>query len=73
MGIAVESWLKSRGWILQRQGVTQTTFNLFAHKGNPNPKLVFYLFILLFININKLIIINNKKKKKKKSKKTYNL
>ena len=38
MGELLYSWLKAQGWVVQKQEVTADTFNVFAHRGNADPK-----------------------------------
>lgn len=40
MGQAIYEWLQQQNWTVIKQKVTPTTFNVFAHHGNPNPMLI---------------------------------
>jgi len=40
MGDFIYDWLDHQGWTVQRQMVTSATFNIFATRGNPNPRLL---------------------------------
>jgi len=38
MGQLLVNWLENQKWTVEKQQVTETTFNVFAHRGNRNPK-----------------------------------